>query len=53
MSPNRKIPAQLLNLAKSYGLPKLTTYTVVKSQFMGLLLSRQIIFGRIYGHEYV
>jgi hypothetical protein len=44
MRPKCKIPAQLLNLAKSYGLPKLTTYTVVKLQFLGLQLSRQILF---------
>jgi hypothetical protein len=47
MRPPCKIPAQLLNLAKCYGLPKLTTYTVVKSQFLGLQLSRQILFVRI------
>jgi hypothetical protein len=44
MRPTCKIPAQLPKLAKSYGLPKLTTNTVVKLQFLGLQLSRQILF---------
>jgi hypothetical protein len=43
MRPTCKIPAQLLNLTKSYSLPKLTTYTEVKLQFLGLQLSRQIL----------
>jgi hypothetical protein len=47
MRPTCKIRAQLLHPAKSYGLPKLTTYTVVKSQFLGLQLSRQILFVQI------
>jgi hypothetical protein len=37
-----KILAQLLSSPRSYSLPKSTTYTVVKSQFLGLQLSRQI-----------
>jgi hypothetical protein len=41
MRPTWKIPAKLLNLAKSYSLAKYTC-TVVKSQFLGLQLSRQI-----------
>jgi hypothetical protein len=47
MRPTCKIPAQLPNLAKSYGLPKLSTYTVIKLQFLGLQLSRQIKFVQI------
>jgi hypothetical protein len=33
MGPTCKIPAQLLNLVKSYDLSKWSTYTVVKSQY--------------------
>jgi hypothetical protein len=39
----QKILAQLLCSSRSYSLPKSTTCTVVKSQFMGLQLSRQIL----------
>jgi hypothetical protein len=46
MRPTCKIPSQLINLAKSYGLPKLTTYTVVKSQFLGLQLSSKLYLSK-------
>jgi hypothetical protein len=46
----RKILAQLLSSLKSYSLPKFTTYTVVKSQFLGLQLSRQILSALILEH---
>jgi hypothetical protein len=39
----KKILAQLLISPRSYSLPKSTRYTVVKSQFLGLQLSRQIL----------
>jgi hypothetical protein len=41
--PTQKILAQLLSSTRSYSLPKSTTYTVVKSQLLGLQLSRQIL----------
>jgi hypothetical protein len=34
----QKILARLLSSPRSYSLPKSTTYTVVKSQFLGLQL---------------
>jgi hypothetical protein len=49
----RKILAQLLSSLKSYGLPKFTTYIVVKSQFLGLQLSRQIVSVLISEHKHV
>jgi hypothetical protein len=39
----QKFIAQLLSSPRSYSLPKSSTYTVVKSQFLGLQLSRQIL----------
>jgi hypothetical protein len=39
----QKILAQLLSSPRSYSLPKYITYTVVKSQFLGLQLSSQIL----------
>jgi hypothetical protein len=35
--------AQLLSSPRSYSLPKSTTYTVVKSQFLGLQLTSKIL----------
>jgi hypothetical protein len=49
----RKILVQLLGSLKSYSLPKSTTYTVVKSQFLGLQLSRQILSVVISEHKHV
>jgi hypothetical protein len=43
----QQILAQLLISPRSYSLPKFTTYTVVKSQFLGLQLSRQILSVKI------
>jgi hypothetical protein len=43
----QKIFAQLLISPRSYSLPKFTTYTVVKSQLLGLQLSRQILSVKI------
>jgi hypothetical protein len=43
----QKILAELLSSPRSYSLPKSTTYTVVKSQFLGLQLSRQILSVKI------
>jgi hypothetical protein len=43
----QKILAQLLSSPRSYSLPKSTSYTVVKSQFLGLQLSRQILSVKI------
>jgi hypothetical protein len=43
----QKILALLLSSPRSYSLPKFTTYTVVKSQFLGLQLSRQILSVKI------
>jgi hypothetical protein len=49
----RKILSQLLSSLKSYSLPKSTTYTEVKSQFLGLQLSRQILSVLILEHNHV
>jgi hypothetical protein len=49
----RKILAQLLRSLKIYSLPKSTTYTVVKSQFLGLQLSRQILSVLFSEHKHV
>jgi hypothetical protein len=43
----QKILALLLSSPRSYSLPKSTTYTVVKSEFLGLQLSRQILSVKI------
>jgi hypothetical protein len=43
----QKILAQLLSSLRSYSLPKSSTYTVLKSQLLGLQLSRQIISVKI------
>jgi hypothetical protein len=43
----QKILAQLLSSPRSYSLPKSTTYTLVKSQFLGLQLSRPILSVKI------
>jgi hypothetical protein len=49
----RKILAQMLSSLKSYSLPKFTTYTVVKSQFLGPQLSRQILSVLTSEHKHV
>jgi hypothetical protein len=49
----RKMLAQLLSSLKSYSLPKSTTYTEVKSQLLGLQLSRQILSVLISEHKHV
>jgi hypothetical protein len=50
MRPTCKIPAQLLYLAKSYGLPKLTTYNVyIKIAILGTPINCP---GKLYLSEF-
>jgi hypothetical protein len=49
----QQILAQLISSPRSCSLPKSTTYTVVKSQLLGLQLSRQILSVKIQAHKHV